>query len=101
MNLNLVLVVLVAFLGGILASLLGWADSGGPFIFRKFFASLVRALFAAVVYGVGYTFRDGLTGWDLGFAFLGGAGVDVIGNRAAGVVSSLTTPKPSTPPTPP
>jgi hypothetical protein len=75
-----------AFGGGIIAALLGWFDSGGFFQPKKFGASVIRALIAGVVFAIGYTFTNGLTPIDIAIAFLGGAGVDVLGNRASGAL---------------
>ncbi len=70
-----------AFLGGIVAAILGWIDSGEPFVTRKFLSSVIRALFAGFVFGVTYTFVDSSGIMDFVFAFLSGAGIDAIGNR--------------------
>jgi len=75
-----------AFIGGIAAALLGWVDSAEPFQSRKFGSSVIRALIAGVVFAVGYSFANGLTPIDIGIAFLGGAGVDVLGNRGIGAI---------------
>ena len=92
------IIALAAFGGGVLAALLGWADSEQPFVFRKFFASLLRAVIAALLFAAAYQLRDGLGALDVVWAILGGAGVDVLGNRGAGIV--LNALKPPTPPTP-
>ena len=83
---NIIWIAASAFAGGIGAAVLGWLDSGEAFAVRKFSASVVRALVAAVLLAVGYTFTDGLTLIDIGIAFCGGAGVDVIGNRISGAI---------------
>ena len=75
---------LVALLGGLVAALLGWLDSKEPFDGRKFSGSAIRSLIAAAVFTVGYQLSDGVSALDLFYAFLGGAGVDVIGNRITG-----------------
>ena len=86
---EVIFIALVAFGGGIVAALLGWLESSIPFDRGKFGSSLLRALIAGVVFGVLYNYADtGVTVLDYAIAFLGGAGVDVLGNRAAG---SLTT----------
>lgn len=80
---------IAAFLGGILAALLGWLDSGEAFAPRKFTSSAIRALLAAAVFAIGYIATPVLAGL-LGViaAFLAGAGVDVIGNRLAGSIKA-------------
>jgi Na+/citrate or Na+/malate symporter len=74
---------LLALLGGLVAALMGWLDSKEPFDRRKFGGSAVRSLIAAAVFTVGYQLSDGVNTFDLFYAFLGGAGVDVLGNRIA------------------
>lgn len=77
-------VAILALFGGLCAALLGWLESGGPFDPRKFSGSALRSLIAAVVFAAGYQLSHGwLTILDLFYAFLGGAGVDVLGNRVA------------------
>jgi hypothetical protein len=75
---------LVALAGGLVAALVGWLDSQEPFDGRKFGGSAIRSLIAAAVFAVGYQLSDGVNVLDLFYAFLGGAGVDVLGNRIAG-----------------
>ena len=75
---------LIALLGGLVSASIGWLDSKEPFDGRKFGRSVVRSLVAAVVFTVGYQLSDGVNTLDLFYAFLGGAGVDVLGNRIAG-----------------
>jgi len=77
-------VALLALAGGLAATLLGWLESGEPFDPRKFGGSAIRALIAAAVFAAGYQLSHGwITVLDLFYAFLGGAGVDVLGNRIA------------------
>ncbi len=76
-------IALVALLGGLAAAFLGWMESGETFDPRKFGGSAIRALVAAVIFAVGYHFANHVSVLDLFYAFLGGAGVDVLGNRAA------------------
>ena len=75
---------LVALAGGLVAALVGWLDSKEPFDRRKFGGSAIRSVIAAAVFSVGYQLSDGVNALDLFYAFLGGAGVDVLGNRIAG-----------------
>ena len=76
-------VALLALAGGLCAALLGWLESGQPFDRRQFSGSALRSLMAAVIFAAGYQLSQGrLSVLDLFYAFLGGAGVDVLGKRA-------------------
>ena len=83
---NILLIGASALVGGMVAAVLGWLDSGEVFKARKFSASIVRALMAGVVFAVGYTYTNSLSPLDIGIAFIGGAGVDVLGNRISGAI---------------
>lgn len=86
MDMKLLWVILAAFAGAVAAALLGWSESAEAFVFRKFLGSILRGLLAALVFGVGYQFTDGLGVWGLASAFLGGAGLDVIGKKGMGAI---------------
>ena len=86
MDLGMLLIVLAACGGAIVAALLGWLDSGQEFVPRKFFPSLIRAAFAGVLAVVSYPVVGAVTIPLLIGAALAGAGVDVIGNRLAGSI---------------
>jgi len=88
-------IALVALLGGLVAALLGWLESNEPFDRRKFGGSVIRALIAGVVFAVGYHLSGTVGILDLFYAFLGGAGVDVISNRIAGKFGNGSFPLPS------
>ena len=91
-----ILIALMALGGGLLAALLGWLDSNEPFEPRKFGGSAIRSLVAAVVFAVGYQLsHTPVMVLDLFIAFLGGAGVDAIGNRIAGKLGNGSFPLPS------
>ena len=85
---NVFYIALSAFLGGIVAAVLGWLDSGETFDPKKFASSVLRALLAAVVFAIAYNYADNISGADIGIAFLGGAGVDSLGNRISGSIKS-------------
>ena len=74
-------VAIAALIGGLVAAGLGWLESKEPFDPRKFGGSAIRSLIAAFIFAVGYSFSGSIGILDLFYAFLGGAGVDVIGNR--------------------
>lgn len=95
-----VYIVLAALLGGLVVALWGWFDSNEPFDGRKFGGSAIRAVFAAVIFAVGYHLASPLGILDLFYAFLGGAGVDVLGNRIAGKFGNGSFPLPSKKKTP-
>jgi len=90
LNIAVLFIALLACTGGIVSALLGWLDSGEPFAPRKFMASVVRALIAGILFAVGYTLVDGISILDLFAAFLGGAGIDVLGNRISGSIIART-----------
>ena len=77
---------LLAFAGGVIAALLGWLESKVPFDVKKFGSSAIRALLAGFGFALAYNFQNFLTPLDLIAAFLGGAGVDVVGNRIGGAL---------------
>ena len=82
---DIIWIGVAAFIGGIVSSLLGWLESQSPFDPRKFAASLVRALVAGVAFAVAFQYSNGLSPIDIGFALLGGAGFDAVGNRIGGI----------------
>ena len=90
---NIIWIAVAALVGGIVSALLGWCDSGEPFAPKKFASSIIRALVAGVVFAVGYSYTNGLSPIDIGIAFVGGAGVDALGNRIAGSIRAGRTPE--------
>lgn len=94
-------IAVAALLGGIVTALLGWLESSDSFNPRKFGGSLIRALIAAAIFAAGYQLSSGSIGIiDLLYAFLGGAGVDVIGNRISGKLGNGSFPLSKPPETP-
>ena len=87
----------VAVAAGLVAALLGWLESSERFNLRKFGGSIIRALIAGIIFAVGYQLSEPLGILDLFYAFLGGAGVDVIGNRIAGKFGNGSFPLPKPP----
>jgi len=79
-------VALAACGGGLAAAIMGWLDSGEPFVGRKFASSVIRALVAGGVFAVGYQLAGAVSIMDIVIAFVAGAGVDVLGNRIAGSI---------------
>jgi hypothetical protein len=85
---NIIWIAAAAFAGGIVAALLGWLESKEPFDARKFSASVARALVAAVAFAVGYHYANSITPVDIGIAFCGGAGFDVLGHRVSAAIKA-------------
>ena len=85
-NLNLVVVAVAAFSGGLLSSVLGWLDSKEPWDSRKFGRSAGFALLSGIGFAVGYSFSNSIGARDVFVAILAGAGVDSISNRAIGAL---------------
>ena len=85
---NVLLVALAAFVGGIIAALAGWLETQEPFNLRKFGSSIARALLAAVGVAIAYSYANNLSALDIAMALLAGAGVDVLGNRVAGAITA-------------
>jgi hypothetical protein len=94
MNMERLHLALAAFAGGVVSALLGWLESGESFNRRKFGGSAVRALIAAAVFAVGYDMGGSVGALDLLYAFMGGAGVDVIGNRISSRLGNGSFPLP-------
>ncbi len=83
-------IALMAFLGGILNGIAGWADSHEPFDLRKFLKTVITALLSGLVIGINYQFADGVTWKDILAAIVLGAGIDSFTNR---IIGSLRRPK--------
>lgn len=89
---NTLYVALAALFGGVAAALLGWLECADPFNPRKFGGSVIRSLIAAAIFAAGYQLSGSIDIIDLLYAFLGGAGVDVIGNRISGKLGNGSFP---------
>ena len=83
---NVILVGASALVGGIVAAVLGWLDSGEVFEARKFSASIVRALIAGLGIAVAYSYANSITVLDIVICFLAGAGFDAGVNRISGAI---------------
>ncbi|MDD4985481.1 hypothetical protein [Dehalococcoides mccartyi] len=90
-------IALAALAGGLAAAFAGWLESNEPFNQRKFGSSAIRALIAGAVFAAGYELSGSLGMLDLFYAFLGGAGVDVLGNRIASKLGNGSFPLPNSP----
>lgn len=89
-----IVIGLAAFCGGILAAVLGWLESQEAFNPRKFGASLIRALVAGVLFAIAYDYGESINTLSILIAIAGGAGVDVVGNRASGAIKTGMKNKP-------
>ena len=85
---NALYVAAAAFLGAIVASLLGWMETTEPFDLRKFASSLIRGIIGAI--GIAIAFDYAGSAGPLGYliAFLAGAGVDAGGKRVAAAIAA-------------
>lgn len=91
MDSSIIWTVIAAFVGALGCGIAGWADSHGPFDWHIFMGTVWRALFAAMVFMSTFQAAN-LTGWQIYVAaFLGGAGVDAVGNRIQGGLSAKDT----------
>lgn len=86
-------VLALAFLsvvGALFSAVLGWLDSGDPFNARKFTSSILRAIIAGIIFAAGsFAGLETVVIWDYFVAFVGGAGIEVVGNRLAGAIKSI------------
>lgn len=90
METGLLWIALASFLGALAAAALGWAEASEPFNARKFLASALRGLVAAAIFATGFTLAEQATWFHFIGAFLGGAGIDVLGKRG---VAALKLPR--------
>lgn len=88
----LVLVFIAAFLGGIIAALLGWIGTTEPFIARKFLTSVIKAFVGAVVITVAFDFAQTASLILLLAAFLSGAGIDAGAKRVTDAIRNNPAP---------
>jgi len=98
-DLQTVLLTISALAGALFSAGAGWLDSGEPFVARKFTSSILRAFLSGALFAAStYAGLDTIaSGWVYIFAFLGGAGIDVLGNRASGaIVAAVKTANTST-----
>lgn len=95
------LVALAAFIGGLLMALTGFLDTKDPvtgkrepFDWRKFGSSIIRSVFAAIIFAVGYQLIGKIDALAFLYAVLGGAGFDVGLNRISGALGNGSWPLP-------
>jgi hypothetical protein len=83
-------IAFVAFGGGIVYAFYFWLTSGEKFDGKKFGASVIAAMFAGAVFGIGYTFIDKINGVDLLTAFVSGTGITAAGSKVIGPKTTAT-----------
>jgi hypothetical protein len=87
---ELLVLFIATVLGAVTTSGLGWLDSGVAFDARRFAPGVIRGIVAAII--VFIPASTGYLGSTLGLvailgAYVAGMGVDVIGNRIAGILN--------------
>ncbi len=65
-------VILAAFVGALISATIAWLDSKEAFNGRKFTAGALRGLVAAVLFAIGYTFKETFGVIDVLLALSGG-----------------------------
>jgi len=86
-DLEMFLMTLAAVIGAIFTALLGWSESGEAFNARKFLSSIGRAIVAGILVAVGLiAVPTDVTFLSYLLAFGTGMGIDVGGNRLAGII---------------
>lgn len=91
MEINIIWVVLAAFLGGVAAALVGWGERKTSFDWSKFGTSLARSFIGAIAIAAAMNFSGATVPLLYLLAFLSGAGVETGGNRVAGIFKRKTT----------
>lgn len=89
---EVIYIAIAAFIGGAVAALLGYLEKSKPFDVKKFLASMVRSVFAAAGFAAAFNYAEAITAISFMTAFLGGAGVDVLGNRISGAMAARAAP---------
>ena len=91
MDISIILIALAAFVGGLVTALLGWAEQATPWDWKKFTSSAIRSFVGAIAIAVAMDYSGPVTPMLYLFAFLSGAGIEVGGNRVAGIIRKKTT----------
>lgn len=90
-----VYLALAALVGGVLVALAGLWESHEPFNARKFGATVIRALFAGIVFAIGYQLTEPLGVKDIFLALLSATTFEVVSNRVAGALGNPQFPLPA------
>jgi len=91
MEINIIMIALAAFVGGLATALLGWTEQATPWNWKKFTSSTIRSFVGAIAIATVMDYSGPVTPIFYLFAFLSGAGVEVGGNRVAGVFKKKKT----------
>lgn len=91
MEINIILIALAAFVGGLATALLGWTERATPWDWKKFTTSMIRSFVGAIVIAAAMDYSGVVTPILYLFAFLSGAGIEVGGNRVAGALKKRAT----------
>ncbi len=83
---NSLIVAAGAFLGGLVAGVLGWMKSGKPWNTKTFGQSIAMAFISAIGFGLAYSTTEAIGVKTVLAAILAGAGVDNLANRALGLL---------------
>jgi hypothetical protein len=85
---DVIFIGVAAFVGAMVAALLGWTESGEGFDARKFSSSIIRAIIGGVGIAAAWDYVGSITPIAYLLAFLAGVGVDAGGNRIAGAIAA-------------
>ncbi len=89
-NLDYIIVIIAAFFGSLGSGYFGYIKSGEPFNIHKFLPSIWSAILSAMVFALGFQKTMDIGTYSFIIAFLGGAGIDVLTNRAQPATTTLT-----------
>ena len=91
MEISIIVIALAAFVGGLATALLGWTEQATPWDWKKITNSAIRSFVGAIAVAAVMDFSGPITPILYLFAFLSGAGIEVGGNRVAGVIRKKKT----------
>ena len=89
MEINVIWVLVAAFLGGMATALIGWSQQGGPWNSKKFIGSLAGSMLGAVIAAFAIEYETATVPLIYLNAFLIGAGVEVGANRIIGAIAAI------------
>jgi len=84
-----IILIVLTVAGALAVAFLGWIESGELFDFRKFGASVGRAIIGGLLAALIFEGTTDPTTWTYITAFLIGAGIDVTGHRLSGAYSQV------------